>query len=111
MPNDIFIEELNKSLNISESDYIYKYCTTIYPCVTSQKMSLTNFTSNCNNTVTIEDCFKHYKLTTTLNNYYCNFCKNIVNSNYTTKFSILTNVFIIILNRGQGLQYKVNISF
>ena len=79
--------------------------------VLNYKMSLTNYTSNCNNTVSIEDCFKHYQLTTTLNNYYCNFCKNIGNSNYTTKFSILPNVFIIILNRGQGLQYKVNISF
>ena len=49
LPNDIFIEELNKSINISESDYINKYCTTIYPCVANQKMSLTNFFFGQNN--------------------------------------------------------------
>ena len=43
LPNDIFITELNKSLIISESDFMSKYCLTLYPSVTNQKMSLTNF--------------------------------------------------------------------
>ena len=75
------------------------------------KQSLTNFTSNCNNTVSIKDCFNHYQLTTTMNDYYCNFCKNQVVCNCENKFSIMPIVLIIILNRGKGLQYKVNISF
>ena len=79
--------------------------------VLQYKQSLTNFTSNCNNTVTIEDCFKHYQLASTMNDYYCNICKHQVNCAYENKLSISPNVLIIILNRGKGLQYKVNISF
>ena len=79
--------------------------------VLNYKNSLTNYNSNFNNTVTIEDCFKHYQLTSILNNYYCNKCKNQLNCSYTNKISILPNIIIIILNRGKGLQYNVNISF
>ena len=79
--------------------------------VLQYKMSLTNFTSNFNNTVTIEDCFKHYQLTSIMNDYYCNLCKHNVNCAYENKFSILPIILIIILNRGKGLQYNVNISF
>ena len=79
--------------------------------VLKYKQSLTNFTSNCNNTVTIQDCFKHYQLSSILNNYFCNNCKHQNDCSYTNKISILPNIIIIILNRGKGLQYKVNISF
>lgn len=105
---------------ISECRYcnvkLYNYQTfnfIIFPLqeVLKYKISLTNFTSNCNNTVSIEDCFKHYQLTTKLSDYYCNNCKRQVICNYTNIFSILPNIIIIILNRGKGLQYKVNISF
>ena len=79
--------------------------------VLQYKISLTNYTSICNNTITIEDCFKHYQLNSNLNDYYCNVCKTQGNSQYANKLSILPNIIIIILNRGKGLQYKVNISF
>ena len=79
--------------------------------VLEYKNSLTNYNSNFINSVTIEDCFRHYQLTSILNNYYCNKCKNQINCSYTNKISILPNIIIIILNRGKGLQYNVNISF
>ena len=74
------------------------------------KMRSNNCFSN-NNTVTLDDCFKHYEYPIFLNDYYCNKCRNQVNCTYTSKLSVLPNIIIIILNRGKGLQYKVNISF
>ena len=79
--------------------------------VLNYKISSNNFMSNFNNTVTIEDCFNYYEFPTILNDYYCNSCKSQGNCQYISKFSIFPNIIIIILNRGQGLQYKVNISF
>ena len=70
-----------------------------------------NFMSYNNNTVTLEDCFKYYQYPTNLNDYYCNQCRMQGNCTYTNKFSIFPNIIIIILNRGQGLQYNINISF
>ena len=75
------------------------------------KMNSSNNFSPYNNTVTLEDCFKYYEFPTTLKDYYCNQCKRQGNCSYTNKFSIFPNIIIIILNRGKGLQYKVNISF
>ena len=74
------------------------------------KMNSNPFNSN-NNIVTLYDCFNHYEYPTILNDYYCNICRNQVNCTYTSKLSVLPNIIIIILNRGKGLQYKVNISF
>ena len=74
--------------------------------VLQYKLILANNISN--HIVTIEDCFKHYQLSSTLNDYYCNKCKNTGNCKYSNKFSILPNYIIIILNRGKGLEYKVN---
>ena len=79
------------------------------------KMNSNNFMLNnfmpYNNTVTLDDCFKYYQFPTILNDYYCNKCKMQGNCTYTNKFSVFPNILIIILNRGQGLQYNVNISF
>ena len=75
------------------------------------KMNSNNNFNPYNNTVTLEDCFKYYQFPTTLNNYYCNQCKMQGNCKYANKFSVFPNIIIIILNRGHGLQYNVNISF
>jgi ubiquitin C-terminal hydrolase len=79
--------------------------------VLKYKIQSNNFISNFNNTVTIEDCFKYYEYPTILNDYYCNICNKQCNCNYISKFSIMPNIIIIILNRGRGLEHKVNISF
>ncbi len=79
--------------------------------VLQYKISSNNFTSNFNNTVTIEDCFKYYEFPTFLNDYYCNICRNQGNCKYTNKLSVLPNIIIIILNRGKGLEFNVKLSF
>ena len=79
--------------------------------VLKYKIQSNNFISNFNNTVTLEDCFNYYEYPTILNDYYCNICNKQCNCNYISKFSIMPNIIIIILNRGRGLEHKVNISF
>ena len=79
--------------------------------VLNYKMSLINYMNNCNNTVSIEDCFQYSQSPSNLNNYFCNKCKNQTGCKFITYMSILPNIIIIILNRGIGLQYNVNISF
>ena len=59
----------------------------------------------------LHDCFKYYEYPIILNNCYCNKCNNQINCSYANKLSVLPNIIIIILNKGKGLQYKVNITF
>ena len=95
---------------------IYNYQTfnfIIFPLekVLQFKVNSNNNFMPYNNTVTLEDCFKYYQFPTILNDYYCNQCKRQGNCKFSNKFSVFPNIIIIILNRGQGLQYNVNISF
>ena len=63
--------------------------------------------------VTIEDCFdynqqiNYFKGQNQIN---CNYCKMMNNAYYLTKLYTASNILIIILNRGKGLQYKVNLN-
>jgi ubiquitin C-terminal hydrolase len=100
--------------NLGHTFYNYQtFNFLIFPLekVLEFKIKANNNMSNFNNTVTLDDCFKHYEFPTILNNYYCNKCRNTTNCFYASKLSVLPNIIIIILNRGKGLQYKVNISF
>ena len=63
-----------------------------------------------NGYVTLKDCFDHYKSIEVMsgpNQMYCNLCK--VTSDFSMSNIIFKHpeVFIIILNRGKGLQYQV----
>ena len=64
-----------------------------------------------NNTVTLYDCFQYNQIYSPLNDYYCVMCKNTSQGMYATYLSVLPNIIIIILNRGEGLQYNVKIKF
>ena len=95
---------------------LYNYQTfnfLIFPLseVLKHKMQSVNFKSNFNNTVTLEECFQYNQIFTNLTNYYCNNCKRTSVAKYANFLSALPNILIIILNRGVGLQYKVNIDF
>ena len=79
--------------------------------VLEYKMQLNNFQNNFNNTVTIYDCFDYSQFPTCLNDYYCNFCKCSKGCNYTTYISVLPNIIIIIINRGKGIEYNINLTF
>ena len=64
-----------------------------------------------NNEVTLYDCFQYNQIYSPLNDYYCVMCKNTSQGMYATYLSVLPNIIIIILNRGEGLQYNVKIKF
>ena len=79
--------------------------------VLEYKMKMNNFNNNFNNTVSIDDCFEYSQFPTCLNDYYCNFCQSSKGCKYTTYLSVLPNIIIIIINRGKGIEYNINLSF
>ena len=79
--------------------------------VLKYKIKLNNYQNDCNNTVSIEDCFKYSQLPCCLNNYHCKCCNNNVQSICTMNLSVLPNIIIIILNRQVINNVNVKISF
>ena len=73
-----------------------------------------NIFINQNNSVTIYECF-HYNqksdLFTGQNQNYCNICKQLADSIYTSKIFSTPKNLILILNRGKGNIYNVKLEF
>ena len=95
---------------------IYNYQTfnfLIFPLaqVLNHKMQSVNFQNNFENKVTLDECFQFNQITTPLNDYYCNFCRQTSIGMYANFISVLPNIIIIILNRGVGLEHDVKIEF
>ena len=66
------------------------------------------------NQVTLEECFLYNQKTdlfTGENKNYCNICKQLYDSNYTSRIFVSPNVLILILNRGKGNIYKIKLDF
>ena len=123
-----FNETTNECLNCkniynSQGNYNNPICYNygIFNCiifpleeVKNYKMQLQNFQINQNNRVTIYECFFYYQKTelfTGDNKNYCNVCKQLFDSNYTTKIFSAPTVLVIILNRGKGNIYDVKLDF
>ena len=73
-----------------------------------------NVLMNANNNVTIYECFYYNQksdLFTGENKNYCNICRQLWDSVYTSKIFVTPNILIIILNRGKGNIYKVKLDF
>ena len=67
-----------------------------------------------NNIVNIYDCFNYEAKINTMyadNAMYCNYCKQTCQANMQTVLTIGPEVLILILNRGQGIQYDVKLLF
>ena len=72
-----------------------------------------NFNIN-NNRVNLYDCFIYNQKTdkfTGENQNYCNICRKMADSDYTSRIYISPNVLILILNRGKGNMYNVKCDF
>ena len=68
----------------------------------------------CNNRVSLYDCFfynQKSELFSGDNRNYCNVCKQLYDSIYTSKIFISPTVLVIILNRGRGNIYDVKLDF
>jgi ubiquitin C-terminal hydrolase len=77
-------------------------------------MNFCNFYQGPTNTVNIDDCFLYNQKTdlfTGENKNYCNLCKQLCDSHYTSKIYISPNILILILNRGKGNIFKVKMDF
>jgi ubiquitin C-terminal hydrolase len=77
-------------------------------------MNFQNFYQGPSNIVSIDDCFIYNQKTdlfTGENKNYCNICKQLSDSNYTSKIYISPNVLVLILNRGKGNIFKVKMDF
>ena len=73
-----------------------------------------NYFKNQNNIVSIYECFFYYQKTdafTGSNQNYCNMCKQLNDSLYTTKIYASPNILILILNRGKDNIYNVKLDF
>ena len=73
-----------------------------------------NILINENNNVTIYECFYYNQKSdffTGENKNYCNICRQLWDSVYTSKIFVSPNILIIILNRGKGNIYQVKLDF
>ena len=64
--------------------------------------------------VTMYDCFLYNQKTDYFegqNKNYCNICRQLYESQYTSRIFVSPNVLIIILNRGKGNIYKIKLDF
>ena len=67
-----------------------------------------------NDEVSLDDCFNYNQKPdhfTGENQNYCNICKQLWDSDYTTKIYSCPNVLILVLNRGKHNIYKVKLNF
>ena len=70
--------------------------------------------NNNYNRVSLEDCFIFNQKTeyfTGPNKNYCNLCKQLYDSIYTSKLFICPNYLVMILNRGKGNIYNIKLDF
>ena len=101
-------------LRCGASTYNYQiFSNLFFPLEEVRKFkSIPNYNGNTAY-VTLYDCLDYFQQTSRLsgqNDIYCNNCMQTSNANYTNNICIMPNVIIIILNRGKGLQFNVNIN-
>ena len=87
----------------------------IFNCLIFPLEDVKNFKNNNNNNcVSIYDCFQYNQKTelfTGENKNYCNMCKQLFDSNYTSKIYKCPTVLILILDRGKGNIYNIKLIF
>ena len=73
-----------------------------------------NLNNNVNDTVDIYDCFNYDKRDNTMegdNSMYCNYCKHTCPCYMSTNLVTGPEIFILILNRGKGIEFNVKLNF
>ena len=75
---------------------------------------LNNMTVNMGNMVNLTECFYYNQKSdyfTGDNKNYCNICKQLYDSVYTSRIFVSPNIIIMILNRGKGNIFDIKIDF
>ena len=86
----------------------------IFPLEEVKNMKNNYYQTPQNNVVTIYECFIYNQKTdlfTGDNRNYCNICKQLADSNYTSRIFMGPNILILILNRGRNNIYDVKLDF
>ena len=110
---------ITQCTNCNTVSYNYQvYFFLIFPLEEVRKFKLMNNGGNnnnyLNNMVDIYDCFDYDKKISVMdgdNSMYCNYCKMTCPSSMCTLLTTGPEILIIILNRGQGIQFNVKINF
>ncbi len=79
--------------------------------VKNMKNNLMQFNNNC---VTLDDCFIYNQKSEYFsgpNRNYCNLCKQLYDSIYTSRIFVCPNTLVLILNRGKENIYNVKLDF
>ena len=112
----LYCKNINNSQGLA-NPICYNYGTyncLIFPLEEVKKMKNNSINNNNNNEVSLYDCFVYNQKSehfTGDNQNYCNICKQLFDSIYTTKIFISLNVLVLILNRGKGNIYNVKLDF
>ena len=116
--NETTNECLNCKKNFNSKGYNSPICYNygifnclIFPLEEIKKMKYNNIQ---NNIVSIYECFLYQQkseIFTGENRNYCNICKQVFDSIYTSKIYIGPNILVLILNRGKGNIYDVKLEF
>ena len=86
----------------------------IFPLEEVKNMKNNYYQMPKNNVVTIYECFIYNQKTDLFsgdNKNYCNICKQLADSNYTSRIFKSPNILILILNRGRNNIYNVKLNF
>ena len=89
------------------------YFFLVFPLEEVRKFKL-QYNPNSNELVNIYDCFQYNQksdLMTGDNAMYCNYCRLTCNSIMQMTLTVGPEILILILNRGQGIQFKIKLNF
>ncbi len=91
-----------------------KLATFLQPQLSELQKKFYNLTQSQRSIVTIDDCFVYngkWEYFTGSNQIYCNNCGNMSNAGYRTELENTPEILIILLNRGNGIQFKIDLDF
>jgi len=99
------------------NSYIYNYQIyffLVFPLEEVRKFKNNNQMNFINQPVNIYDCFNYDRKVNLMygeNSMYCNYCKQNSNCKMCTCLTTGPEILILLLNRGQGIEFKVKINF
>ena len=103
---------ITQCCNCNANIYNYQiYFFLVFPLEEVRKFRNNNF---INNAVNIYDCFDYDRKVNLMygdNSMYCNYCKQNTNCNMYTCLTTGPEILILLLNRGQGIEFNVKIYF